>query len=270
MNFFSKNFLPFIVLGSVLLVGAVGFYVSGIFFGKIPAGEKAAVTVEPDKKSDREAPNVILKGAPPSIFPPYKGEAISELHPSAKAAASAGDAMVEKYTKELETRAILLKKEPGMYETWLGVSYIKKLFGNYLGTRDALEYAKIVNPASPVAYFNLGELYGYELHDAGKAEENYRAAVKLDPRALDYHVGLANFYEDVLQDSGKAEGAMLAAITAVPNTEVNLFTEVGAFYRDQKNYSAALIYFSKALEVATDPGVKKDIQSEIDYIRSKQ
>ena len=128
----------------------------------------------------------------------------------------------------------------------------------------------MVNPDNPIAYFNLGELYGYEFKESVKAEENYVSALRLNPYHLDYYIGLANFYEDVPKDLKKAEEILLSALDKIPNTEPNLFATIGAFYRDQKNYEKAIEYFQKALNAATDPGVKKTIQDEINYIRSKQ
>lgn len=206
-------------------------------------------------------------------LPSYTGEPIRELNPSPQAAASVGVLYIEKYQKNLAEIAERLEKNPRNYDAWLGIAYIKKLFSNYIGTRDAWEYAKIVSPDSPTAYFNLGELYGYELKDPMKAEENYKSALRLNPYNFDYYRGLANFYEDVLKTPEKAETILLSALDKIPHTEVYLFAEIGAFYRDQKNYAKAIEYFEKALvaaEAALDPAVKKAVETELNYIRSKQ
>ena len=172
--------------------------------------------------------------------------------------------------KNLAAIADRLEKDPTNYDDWLAVAYIKKLFSNLPGAKDAWEYAKIVNQQNPIAYFNLGELYGYELKEPAKAEENYKSALRLNPYHFDYYIGLANFYEDVPKDLKKAEETLLSALDKIPHTEPNLFAQIGAFYRDQKDYSKALEFFGKALGATTDPGVKKAIQNEIDYIHSKQ
>ena len=203
-------------------------------------------------------------------FPPYSGEPLRELNADPKTAASVGTAFLEKYQKNLAAIAERLEKNPANHDDWMAVAYIKKLFNNYIGAEDAWEYAKVVNPENPIAYFNLGELYGYELYNPVKAEENYRSALRLNPYHFEYYVGLANFYKDVVKSPEKAEATLLAALEKIPHTEPNLFAAIGAFYRGENNYTKAIEYFEKALNVAGSPAVKKPIQDEINYIRSKQ
>lgn len=265
-----------------LLLAAAGFYFldlrnrGQIFTAErenaVPKGPEAVSIPGEKKEAPPTASLVVPEGATSRNLPAYSGEPVTKLNPDPKVAVSVGAALVEKYQKNLADIAGRVAQNAGTYDDWLGVAYIKKLFNNYIGVRDALEYAKVVNPQGPVAYFNLGELYGYELHDLAKAEENYKSALRLDPHSLDYYVGLANFYEDIFKDSKKAESVLLSALEIgnIPHTEVNLFTTIGAFYRDQKDYVKAIEYFEKALSVAQDPGIKKTVQDEIDYIRSKQ
>lgn len=260
----------------VIATTAAVFYFSGI-------GERYTMTGfiseknEEQGKSDlvsaddlQQAASKPISPVQQGVLPRYGGEPVRILNPNPNSAASVGAALVDKYQKNLNAIADRLENNPSNADDWLAVAYIKKLFGNITGARDAWEYAKIVNPENAVVYFNLGELYGYELNDPVKAEENYRSALGLDPYHLDFYIGAANFYEDVLKSLEKAEGIMLSALEKIPKTEVNLFTEIGAFYRDQKNYAKALEYFEQALAVAADPAVRHAVQSEIDYIRSKQ
>ncbi|MFY9462533.1 MAG: tetratricopeptide repeat protein [Candidatus Sungiibacteriota bacterium] len=261
----------------MVITAAAGFYFLD-FRDRESAPEIATPTQESGLRPEgvgEDTPSSV-KTLPPSVgggtaksLPPYQGEPITKLNADPELVASIGTAYLEKYQKNLAAIAERLEKDSTNYDDWLGVAYIKKLFNNYAGTRDAWEYAKVVNPDNPIAYFNLGELYGYEFKEPAKAEENYKSALQLNPYHLDYYIGLANFYEDVPKDLKKAEETLLSALAKIPHTEPNLFAQIGAFYRDQKDYSKALEFFGKALDAATDPGVKKAIQNEIDYIRSK-
>ncbi|MDO8500084.1 MAG: hypothetical protein Q7S66_05545 [bacterium] len=271
-QFINKNVFLGIII--VFVITVAGFYF--LYFQR---GEKGpVVTVEspaPAVTPPEEVPQAKTPPTPSALgvtkpLPAYQGEPLRQLNADPKFVASIGTAYLEKYQKNLAAIAERLEKDPRNYDDWLGVAYIKKIFNNYIGTRDAWEYAKVVNPDNPIAYFNLGELYGYELKEPAKAEENYVVARRLDPYHLDYYIGLANFYEDVPKDLKKAEETLLSALDKIPHTEPNLFATIGSFYRDQKDYSKALEFFGKALDAATDPGVKKNIQNEIDYIRSKQ
>lgn len=264
----------------VLLLGIAGFYffvfwkqenTSGVVLGT-PGAATSSVGGK-DMEPELKTPPIVTETDRQGPLPPYTGESIRELNPTSQVVASVGAAYVEKYQKNLASIAARLERDPRNYDEWLGVAYIKKLFSNYIGTRDAWEYAKVVSPDNPIAYFNLGELYGYELKDSVKAEENYKTALHLNPYNFDYYVGLSNFYEDVLRVPEKAEAILLSALDKIPHTEVYLFTEIGAFYRDQKNYVKAIEYFEKALvaaEATRDPAVKKAVETELNYIRSKQ
>lgn len=269
-----------IALIIVLLLGIAGFY----FFVLGRQENTPGVALETpgvatssiegkDSEPELKTPPIVINTDQQSPLPPYIGESIRELNPAPQVAASVGAVYVEKYQKNLVSIAARLEKNPRNYEEWLGVAYIKKLFSNYIGTRDAWEYAKVVSPDNPIAYFNLGELYGYELRDPVKAEENYKTALRLNPYHFDYYLGFSNFYTDVLKAPGKAEAVLLSAVDKIPHTEVYLFTEIGAFYRNQKDYAKAIEYFEKALvvaEAARDPAIKNAVETELNYIRSKQ
>lgn len=274
----KKAFFVVCIVAILLVVAAAAFY----FFDfrdrqgikdatSLPRGESVLPPLKETAFSDqnKERNQAPYEKPAVSVLPPYGGEPIRQLNSDTKFIASVGAAFLEKYEKNLEEIASRLDKNPKNYDDWLAIAYIKKLFNNYIGARDAWEYAKIVNPENPIAFFNLGELYGYELKEPTKAEGNYKSALQLDPYHLDYYIGLANFYKDVLQDPQKAEVIFISALEKIPNTEPNLFTGIGAFYRDQKNFAKAVEYFEKALELTRDPAMQKNIQDEIDRLRSK-
>jgi tetratricopeptide (TPR) repeat protein len=261
----------------VILLFAAAVLTTALYFFDFRSREKSPeITVEnPVSATPTEEEPQPKSPAPPlaSIekpLPKYTGQPPRELNADPKFVASIGEALFEKYQKNLISIAERLEKNPANSDGWFAVAYIKKLFNNYIGTRDAWEYAKVVNPENPIAYFNLGELYGYEFKEPVKAEENYKSALRLNPYHLDYYIGLANFYKDVVKRPEKAEATLLSALEKIPHTEPNLFAAIGAFYRDQKNYTQAIEYFEKALNAAGSPAVKKPIQDEINYIRSKQ
>ncbi len=278
MPLYFRKYRHFIVGGIALAaVSVAAFYfldyrsvkdeISGVTKDTAPGIEDTAVdsgTLQPEPRP----------AIPPSAkaLMPYQGQPIRELNADPKFIASIGSALHEKYRKNLASLAERLEKDPLNHDDWLAVAYIKKLFSNYIGTRDAWEYAKIVKPDSAVPYFNLGGLYGYELKEPAKAEENYVSALRLDPYNLDYYVGLANFYADVLKNPTASEATLLSALDKVPHTEVNLFTQIGSFYSNHKNYAKAVEYFEKALDAATNtnPDVKKAVENELNYLRSKQ
>lgn len=101
---------------------------------------------------------------------------------------------LKSYKKELSELRETLAKNPGDFDGWLRLGVIKKFFNNYVGARDAWEYANAVASNNSTAYYNLGGLYGAYLKDYAKAETNYLAAIKNDPKLPYVYLGLAEFY----------------------------------------------------------------------------
>lgn len=135
-----------------------------------------------------------LASAEPVGPPSYTGDPIDNIGNDPFIRQVPAD-YLEKYKQELANFKKTLTENPGNAEAWARVGALKKFFNNYLGARDAWEYAKIVNPKFSIPYYNLGGLYAGYLRDNPKAEENYFKAIEIDP-SLDYlYLGLADFYK---------------------------------------------------------------------------
>lgn len=129
-------------------------------------------------------------------FPIYSGDPIQNIGSDPLMNQLPAE-VVEREKKYLAGLAASLEAQPVDYNNWIGVGVTKKLFSNYLGARDAWEYAKLVSPTHPLAYLNLADLYGYFLKDFSKAEENYLAAVANDNVNIHgSYYAIANFYRD--------------------------------------------------------------------------
>ncbi len=128
--------------------------------------------------------------------PPYAGEAIPII---------GTDPIISELPEEAVGRqkgflaelAATLAVNPIDYDGWIAVGIHKKFFNNYIGARDAWEYAKLIEPNQPKTYLNLGNLYAYYLRDLRLAEENFLAATQRDISNFSgsYHT-TANFYRD--------------------------------------------------------------------------
>lgn len=97
-----------------------------------------------------------------------------------------------------------LEKNPAVYDNWLELGIMWKQVDEYQNARDMWEYATRLNPTNPIAFGNLGFLYGYYLHDNVKAEASFKAGLKNDPQSLFLYQQAFEFYRDVLKDKEKA------------------------------------------------------------------
>lgn len=178
----------------VALVGASGFY---FWF----SGHEQKLATENQKALDAIAsstPSITEKPIekPISKLPKYTGQAINILGNDPMIAQLPVSA-VEIKKQQLADLASALSKKPDDFNSWMALGNFKKFFNNFIGARDAWEYAKIVVPNQPVTYLNLANLYGYYFKDQKKAEVNYLAAISLD--SLNAYGGLnsfANYYRD--------------------------------------------------------------------------
>jgi len=115
-----------------------------------------------------------------------------------------------------------LKKDPTRFNDWIDLGLIYSSVTDYEGARFAWEYASTLRPKNSLTFSNLGFLYGYQLKDVKKAEENYLKAIDNEPK-LDYlYFRAFEFYRDVLQDKVKATNIIEKGATLLPDRATDL------------------------------------------------
>ncbi len=178
----------------VALVGLSGFY---FWF----AGHEAKLVVEDSLTAEEISTGtstVVQKPSekPVATLPKYTGQAINILG-NDPIIAQLPVSSVEIKKAQLADLATLLTKNPGDFNGWMALGNFKKFFNNFIGARDAWEYAKIVNANQPLTYLNLGNLYGYYLRDHNRAETNFLAAIVIDSlNSYGSLIATANYYRD--------------------------------------------------------------------------
>ncbi len=92
----------------------------------------------------------------------------------------------------LDGEVATLQKDPKNVNAWVGLGLQRKTLGDYIGARDAWEYAKALDSNNLVVWNNLGDLYHFYLKDYKKSEENWKKTIALKP---DYIQGYRGLYE---------------------------------------------------------------------------
>lgn len=187
------------VLGIGFIIGVAIVGVSGFYFWF--TGHEKELAVESEKSPGIIATNTPAGSSntnkqPVAQLPKYTGQAINTLGNDPMISQLPVSA-VEIKKQQLADLAAALSKKPDDFNSWMALGNFKKFFNNFIGARDAWEYAKVVVPDQPLTYLNLANLYGYYLHDQKKAEANYLVAISLD--SLNSYGGLnsiANYYRD--------------------------------------------------------------------------
>ncbi len=186
-----KKILGLGLISLVGIAGLVGFYV---WF----AGSKTEIVSQNENGSEVAVATSTSNNDKPLIvkLPKYTGQAINVFGTDPIIATLPAKAVELKKT-QLADLASLLSKNPDDFNAWMSVGNFKKFFNNFIGARDAWEYAKLVAPNQPLTYLNLANLYTYYLNDQVRAEANYLAAADLDVNnAHGSLYATANYYRD--------------------------------------------------------------------------
>ncbi len=244
--------LIIIVVVILLLAGGVYYF----FWGR--NGNNSALTSEERQSLEDiiNATSTVPGEAKPIIkqidYLPYKGQDIAEVGDD-PIMGKFPEAVVKQYREELERLKGVLIKDPTDTAAWIKVGLLKKIFNNYIGARDAWEYAVeefVPNEATTLA--GLADLYGFYLKDFEQAEEYFRRAITADKNQTSVYVNAADFYRNVYTEKkGEAEKIILEGLNSLPNDE-SLLIYLASYYRDEGNKEKAVEYYEKVL--AIEPG----------------
>jgi tetratricopeptide (TPR) repeat protein len=123
---------------------------------------------------------------------------------------------------QIEILVSELKKDPNQYGKWLQLGLNWKLFNDFEGARLSWEYASIIGPDGFVAFYNLGDLYAYYLHNNAKAEENYKKALVKGPNQIYVYRAMYDFYRNVLKNDALAKKTLEEGIVKNPDISKDL------------------------------------------------
>jgi tetratricopeptide (TPR) repeat protein len=155
----------------------------------------------------------------------------------------------QKLDEALDLAKKLVEKAPqsGEAQLMLGSILIRK--GQWGDATAPLEEAAKYSPGNPVAHAALGTDYQY-VGESEKAAEEYREAVKLDPKNIDYQetfgllLGLAGKQEEGIE--------VLKKVTSAPGYKDTAgFTNLGWIYRNMepRRPAESAAAYKKALEL---------------------
>ncbi len=98
---------------------------------------------------------------------------------------------------------------------WINLGIYREKIKDYEGAAEAWEYASAIRPFDPVPLINLGDLYGYYVHDNKKAEEYFLKAIGVKPNEAYSYYRAYEFYVDIAEIA-KAKSVLERGIVADP------------------------------------------------------
>lgn len=144
---------------------------------------------------------------------------------------------------------------------WVMLGAYRKVLGDYDGAIEAWNFLTIIRPKGYLAFHNLGSLYGYELRNYPKSEQNFLKSIQNEPRNLDAYSQLVTVYETY--NPTKIEPFLLSSIKSRPN-EPLLKILLGQYYAKAGNKVEALKYLEEALKL--DPN-NTALKAEINQLK---
>ena len=205
--------------------------------------------------------------APPEVaVPPYHGRALDEIRPILAEVNVFSGAEREEIYGQISTYAKGVTENPDYFFWLIQVGLLKKVIGDYIGARDAWEYAGMIRPANSVSFANLGELYWHYLSDFPKAEMNFKKSIQNKPDDPATYQSLADLYWYSLKEKADQASEILKQGIAANPGDVNLIKALAALYQRQNDYPNALLWWQKVLE--SEPN-NTGVAQEIDMLKKK-
>lgn len=113
-----------------------------------------------------------------------------------------------------------LKQNPDLEAYWLDLGLQRNYIGDFIGAKEAWEYASYLRPNDFIPPHNLGDLYTYSLNDYAKAEASYRKSISLDPSQSMVYQKLHELYRFKIKDNAKARAILEEGISKNPATSL--------------------------------------------------
>ncbi|KKS38757.1 MAG: hypothetical protein UV01_C0002G0065 [Parcubacteria group bacterium GW2011_GWA2_42_14] len=268
----TKNLL----LRDLVILLFLAFIASGYyFFGDVlrpDLEEKRPGLVgqsSPDlvRKEGRDLSGEVVKPTELPTLPQYNGAPIGTVNEDKSVVLAYPEDVKTKLRNELLDIAKFVSESPDNLDNWLRAGVIKKFFGDYLGARDAWEYASLIRPQNSTSFANLGGLYALYLKDYPKAELSYKKAIENAPGDIYPYTALADLYSSS-EPAGESRSNKIikiieSGLAANPDNQT-LLSYLARFYKEQGNFPKALEYYQKVL--ALDPH-NKAVAAEIDALK---
>lgn len=259
MFIFNKKLLFFLAFFIVILGTIVFKYFINDNSDFLPQKDQ---NTNPDTIDEDSA---IKSNLPVGKIPKYTGRPLDEVV-FGKGFTDPGGNFVEKKRSDLKVLSAVLNANPmgtGGVDDWIAVGVFKKSFYDYIGARDAWEYAGVLYPDNALSFANLGNLYGFYLYNNIKAELNYKKSITNDPYQTSYYLGLADFYKSVYTAKKlEAPKVLLEGIGTIK--DVNLVLSLATYYRDIGDKANAVKYYEEVLKM--EPNTV-GIQDEINLLK---
>jgi len=193
---------------------------------------------------------------------PAEKEVVSQEKEQAQkqaAQVNQAQALRKEFEEKLPKLKEEIKKDPENLTILSDLAVAQYATGDTSGAQES--YLKILEKEKniPFVHNNLANIYR-DQGDYTKAEEEYLAAINLDPRYTISYINLGSIFEYIQKDNQKAISIYEAGIEANPDY-IDFYNLLGKLYAKSGNKIKAEEYFQKSLEIQEDnPAAKQGLE----------
>lgn len=256
----------------VLFITVIIIYRQRIF--SIKTDQKNAASTTEDKKTPIETNETKqINNVPPLInnpsskkatqpTPAYAGRDPQEIKPADDIVKTLDANQKDDMYYQIKVLGQTVKENPQYVSGWLQIGLLKKAIGDYVGTRDAWEYAALVRPYDPVPFKDLGELYWHYLPDLPRAEKNLQIAIKDKPDDTSTYISLSELYSSAYKEKQSLALDILLQGVNANKDDNDIVKSVADYYQNHGMYEQSLEWWQKALQ--KEPSNQSIIQTIAD------
>jgi len=156
--------------------------------------------------------------------------------------------------EKIEASIAALKQDSKLYGSWVDLGMYRHIVKDYVGAREAWEYAAVLGPNTVTPFANLGDLYTFYLKDYAKAEVNLKKAIENDPaKSVRFYRSLYELYTLWKPNSDAPAQALKDGIKAFPDA-LDLHVLLARYYKDNGKITESRAAYDGAISVATKAG----------------
>ena len=206
LHSFSKRGI-LIGVAALVGVGALGYYI--YFYSIRPTAPPSLTGTENGSEMSASGPQPVPASPAAAQAAPAPEEKIARLdipelrRPTIFSSVFSVEAQGI-MRRRLEANIAALEKDPRNFFDWMNLAILRKTVDDYEGARQIWEFLKTTNPEQPGPYANLASLYGFELKDSSRAEENFIEAIRKGPKEVSVYRNAYDFYRYALKDDDRA------------------------------------------------------------------
>lgn len=198
-----------------------------------------------------------------SIFGWWRGNIFGQKPPVSQANYQLNNDQDQQHYDSLQNGLEMLNDYPDSFEARVNIARERAYFRDYDEAIKMYQQANEVSPKNTLAWGNLAFLF-FDLGRFDEAEACYLQAIKNKPTEVGFYIDLSQMYYEKMDKPQEAKDILLQGLSYDLNKKSGtLMSALANYYEIERNYSEALKWYQKMLEVNPDNDAVKGKVEEL-------